>query len=97
MRKQPKDLPETTRPAGVPDSWVEHVKLMFDLQTLALQADLTRVWTFLYAREATFDELPASGHLDGAPRDLASQLREGKAGCAREDQRRPVAVCSPTS
>jgi len=61
MRKQPKDLPETTRPAGVPDSWVENVKLMFDLQTLAVQADLTRVWTFLYAREASSMTFP---HLD---------------------------------
>jgi hypothetical protein len=52
MRKPVTDLPETTRPTGAPDSWVEHVKLMFDLQALALQADLTRVWTFLYAREA---------------------------------------------
>lgn len=61
MRKKPVDLPETTRPAGAPDSWPEHVKLMFDLQTLALQADLTRVWTFLYAREATSITYP---HLD---------------------------------
>jgi len=53
MTKKPADLPDTKRPAGAPDSWVEHVKLMFDLQALALQADLTRVWTFLYAREAT--------------------------------------------
>ncbi len=44
-RKRPAALPETARPAGVPDSWSDHVKLMFDLQTLALQADLTRVWT----------------------------------------------------
>ena len=52
-RKPSANLPDTSRPAGVPDSWVEHIKLMFDLQTLALQADLTRVWTFLYAREST--------------------------------------------
>ncbi len=61
MRKQPKDLPDTARPSGVPDSWVENVKLMFDLQALALQADLTRVWTFLYAREASSMNFP---HLD---------------------------------
>ena len=60
-RKQPVDLPAMARPAGVPDSWPEHVKLMFDLQTLAVQADLTRVWTFLYAREATSINYP---HLD---------------------------------
>ena len=61
MRKQPDGLPETTRPAGAPDSWSEHVKLMFDLQALAMQADLTRVWTFLYGREATSMTFP---HLD---------------------------------
>jgi hypothetical protein len=60
-RKRPTDLPEMARPAGVPDSWPEHVKLMFDLQTLAVQADLTRVWTFMYAREATSINYP---HLD---------------------------------
>jgi hypothetical protein len=58
MRKQPAALPETTRPAGAPDSWSEHVKLMFDLQVLAIRADLTRVWTFLYGREATSMTFP---------------------------------------
>lgn len=61
MRKQPKDLPDTKRPAGVPDSWVDQIKLMFDLQTLAIQADLTRVWTFLYGREATSINYPHLG------------------------------------
>jgi hypothetical protein len=59
--KRPAQLPHVARPAGVPDSWVEHVQLMFDLQALALQADLTRVWTFLYARESTSINYP---HLD---------------------------------
>ena len=58
MRKQPDALPETTRPAGAPDSWSDHVKLMFDLQVLAIRADLTRVWTFLYGREATSMTFP---------------------------------------
>lgn len=56
--KRPADLPEMKRPAGVPDSWPDHVRLMFDLQVLALQADLTRVWTFMYAREATSINFP---------------------------------------
>jgi Protein of unknown function (DUF1552) len=58
MRKHPEALPEAARPAGVPDSWPEHVKLMFDLQILAIRADLTRVWTFLYGREATSMTFP---------------------------------------
>jgi hypothetical protein len=61
MEKKPVSLPEATRPAGIPDSWPEHVKIMFDLQALALQADLTRVWTFMYAREASSMTFP---HLD---------------------------------
>ncbi len=61
MKKPTVDLPDTTRPPGVPDAWTDHVKLMFDLQTLALQADLTRVWTFLYGREASSMSFP---HLD---------------------------------
>ena len=56
--KPPTDLPDMSRPAGVPDSWVDHIKLMFDLQALALQADLTRVWSFLYARESTSINYP---------------------------------------
>jgi hypothetical protein len=46
------DLPAaTTAPLGIPDSFEDHVKLMFDLQTLAFQADITRVSTFMMARE----------------------------------------------
>ncbi|MFZ0593339.1 MAG: DUF1552 domain-containing protein [Bryobacteraceae bacterium] len=61
MEKKPVNLPGVSRPAGIPDSWPEHVKIMFDLQTLALQADLTRVWTFMYAREATSMTFPHLG------------------------------------
>ena len=61
MNRPPPDLPPAERPPGIPDSWVEHIKLMFDLQTLAIQADLTRVCTFLYGREASSMKFP---HLD---------------------------------
>jgi hypothetical protein len=44
-------LPEL--PAGVPDAYDEHVKLMYDLQVLAYQADITRVATFMLSREAS--------------------------------------------
>jgi hypothetical protein len=45
--------PEASMPAplGIPESFEEHIKLMFDLQVLAYQADLTRVSTFMLARE----------------------------------------------
>jgi len=61
LEKKPAELPEVARPAGIPDSWPEHVKIMFDLQTLALQADLTRVWTFMMAREASSMTFPHLG------------------------------------
>ena len=61
VEKKPVDLPEASRPAGIPDSWPEHVKIMFDLQALALQADLTRVWTFMMAKEASSMTFPHLG------------------------------------
>ena len=45
--------PDMEKPAGVPASFAEYVKMMFDLQVLAFQADLTRVSTLLYGREAS--------------------------------------------
>jgi hypothetical protein len=55
-------LPEDLqRPIGVPASWEEHVKLMFDLQALALQADITRVITFQMARETSTRTYPQIG------------------------------------
>ena len=54
-------LPDLDRPASVPGSWEEHVKLMFDLQVLALRADLTRVTTFQLAREASTRTYPQIG------------------------------------
>ena len=49
------------RPVGVPAVWEDHVRLMFDLQVLALQADLTRVITFQMAREASTRTYPHIG------------------------------------
>ena len=48
-------------PAGVPDSFDEHVKLMFDLQTLAFETDMTRVFSFKLSRDATGRVYPESG------------------------------------
>jgi len=46
-------LPDRDRPVGVPASYAEHARLMFDLQLLALQGDITRVITFQLARETS--------------------------------------------
>jgi len=55
------ELPELNRPSSVPSSWDEHVRLMFDLQALALRADLTRVITFQLVREASTRTYPQVG------------------------------------
>ena len=46
-------LPDLDRPAGVPAAYADHARLMFDLQVLALQGDVTRVVTFQLARETS--------------------------------------------
>jgi Protein of unknown function (DUF1552) len=46
-------LPDLDRPTGVPAAYAEHARLMFDLQVLALQGDVTRVITFQLARETS--------------------------------------------
>src|SRR5262249_2521056 len=46
-----KDAPEVERPAGIPDGFEPHVKLLYDLQLLPFQSDLTRVTTFMSGRE----------------------------------------------
>ncbi|MBU6365645.1 MAG: DUF1552 domain-containing protein [Gemmatimonadetes bacterium] len=52
-------------PAGVPDSFGDHVRLMFDLQVLALQADMTRVFSFKLGRDASSRTYPESGVMTG--------------------------------
>jgi hypothetical protein len=54
-----RDLPEA--PAGVPDDFDEHVKLMFDLQTIAFASDITRVFAFKTGRDASGRVYPKSG------------------------------------
>jgi hypothetical protein len=49
------------RPSSVPAAWEDHVKLMFDLQVLALRSDLTRIITFQMAREASTRTYPQIG------------------------------------
>ena len=56
---EPREMPEA--PAGVPDSFSEHMKLMFDIQVLALQSDMTRVISFKTGRDAQNRVFPESG------------------------------------
>jgi hypothetical protein len=59
-----RELPAFDEPAGVPSSFEEHARLMFDLQVLAYQSDMTRVITFMMGREfssRTYPEVGAPG------------------------------------
>ena len=56
-----KALPDLSRPMGVPASFGEHAKLMFDLQVLAMQGDITRVTTFQLGRETSNRSYPELG------------------------------------
>ena len=60
---EPRELPEA--PIGVPDSFREHVELMFDLQALAFMSDLTRVFSFKMGRDASGRVYPESGTTRG--------------------------------
>ena len=56
------ELPELSRPTGgIPDTFAEHARLMFDLQLLALQTDMTRVITFMMSREVSPRTYPELG------------------------------------
>jgi len=57
-------LPDLDRPVSVPPDYADHARLMFDLQVLALQADVTRVITFQLARETSTRTYPEIGVFD---------------------------------
>jgi len=59
------ELPTLDRPAGVPDRFDEHVKLMYELQWLAFRSDMTRVVTFMLGRELNFRTYPEIGITEG--------------------------------
>jgi hypothetical protein len=78
-------LPEYERPGiGVPERFDDHAKLMFDLQHLAFQADITRVTTFMYGAEQRARMYPEIGlpeshhgmsHHGNSPENLAKYTK----------------------
>ncbi len=73
------ELPD--RPVGIPDSFEEHTKLMFDLQIMAFRADLTRVFSLIMARELSGRTYPMIGipgqhHLISHHRDDAELMSQ---------------------
>jgi hypothetical protein len=59
------ELPVFERPLGIPDTYDQHARLMFDLQVVAFQSDLTRVTTMMLARETSQRPYPEIGIADG--------------------------------
>ncbi len=56
-----REMPVIAQPTGIPATFEEHARLMFDLQLLAFQTDLTRVFTFVLARESSTRSYPEVG------------------------------------
>ena len=61
----PKDLKVPAAPVGIPEAFDDHFKIMFDLQTLAFRANITRVATMMYARDTSGALYPQSGVREG--------------------------------
>ncbi len=75
-----REMPVVESPAGIPGTFQEHSRLMFDLLTLAFQTDLTRVSTFMFGKEVSgrsFPEIDVPGghhgysHHQNDPENLA--------------------------
>jgi hypothetical protein len=74
-----RELP--TAPLGVPDSWEQHVKLMFDLQVLAFASEIARVSAFKMSRDTSNRVFPNSGvkmqfHTRSHHRETPELIRE---------------------
>ena len=63
-RQNSRELPVVDQPVGVPSDYAEHAKLMMDLLALAYQTDLTRISTFMLAREVSGRAYPEIGVSD---------------------------------
>jgi hypothetical protein len=57
------DVPEA--PVGIPEAFDDHIKLMYDLLTIAWRAEITRISTLMYARDTSGSTYPGSGVRDG--------------------------------
>ena len=89
------ELPD--RPIDIPDSFDEHTKLMLDLVALAFQADITRVFTMIFARELSTRTFPNIGVPEQHHSDVASSQRSR---ADREEGARSTPItssCSPIS
>jgi hypothetical protein len=60
-----REMPVVSQPSGIPATFEQHIKLMYDLQVLAMQSDLTRVTTLMYGREFSGRTYPEIGVPEG--------------------------------
>jgi len=77
VSKSAEASPDAQVPFGIPESFTEHINLMWDLQALAFRADITRVSTMMFAHDVSMRTYPESGvatanhaasHHGGAPK-----------------------------
>jgi hypothetical protein len=76
---EPRELP--TAPRAIPDSFADHVKLMFDLQMLAFKSDVTRIFSMKLGRDGSNRVYPESGsngafHIVSHHGDKPDRIRE---------------------
>ena len=84
-------------PIGVPDSFEEHVRLMFDLQVLAFASDTTRVFSFKMGRDASSRVYPESGVSTGFHPASHHQDREDRIPTSRRSIATTSACCRTSS
>lgn len=58
------NVAEPAQPVGIPQSYSEHLTLMYDMLKIALQTDMTRVFTFMVGREVSQRNFPELGLMD---------------------------------
>ena len=85
-------MPDLDRPVGVPAAFADHAKLMFDLQILAFQADITRVVTFQFTRELSNRTVSRDRRAGCASSDQPPRQRPGKDREDLQNQRVPRVV-----
>ena len=90
-------LPDLDRPVGVPAAYADHARLMFDLQVLALQGDVTRVITFQLARETSNRTYPEIGVPDPHHPLTHHGERSGEDRAGWRRSTRSTSRCSPIS
>ena len=84
------ELPLVEQPLGVPSDYAQHAKLMMDLLALAYQSDLTRISTFMLAREISNRAYPGDRRLGFASSAVAPPGQADQPREAAQDQRVPL-------